>query len=284
MTISLIPNYSPAQAQWKTFNQEDGIYSLQLPSNWTHEKIPSKDNEFSFLFDDSFIYPSKDSSYAKMNFFGVIDAVNEDSKASAEFFADIMKDEDGFKVLKPIDCESLTINNTPACTVTITFKPEGETNQRIITFTTLIDPMGNEYSTMFIASDDLFNKYLPIAEYMTKTIKLDSKSILDNRGVSNSDSSDNPFSDSSASNSDSSDNPFSDSSASNSDSSDNPFSDSSASNSDSSDNPFSDSSASNSDSSDNPFSDSSASNSDSSDNPFSDSSASNSDSSDNPFR
>ncbi|MBA3751080.1 MAG: hypothetical protein H0X03_09370 [Nitrosopumilus sp.] len=81
-------------------------------------------------------------------------------------------------MLQSTECERYTVNGIQACFNEVTFKLEGE-NQRTVLTVTAIDQNGIQYDITFVASNDIYDRFLPVGDYMINSLKVDTTKLLE---------------------------------------------------------------------------------------------------------
>ncbi|WP_458743417.1 hypothetical protein [Candidatus Nitrosocosmicus sp. T] len=120
ITCTVVGNNAFAQTTWETFKEKDGLYSLQIPSNWIPQKVPEADKLTPI--NDQFNYYGKNSESApawlnirlsESLYYNPTDSFESIIAASSSF--------EDYKVLQPVECQTYTINKEQACSLIETF-------------------------------------------------------------------------------------------------------------------------------------------------------------------
>ena len=69
-----------------------------------------------------------------------------------------------FELLQPIECGKYTLNKLPACSFGATWPNEGEPADTSLIILS-VGQDGTGYEVTFSATNDLYNRFLPVAEY-----------------------------------------------------------------------------------------------------------------------
>jgi hypothetical protein len=179
IVLTTLANESFAQVTWKTFNEKNGLYTIQVPSNWYAVKIAPEDK--TAAIDDQFSYTGKGKSYA---FFNIMfdTSLYSDAKDASDDNIAANQNLDKFKLLQPTECEKYTVNNVQACSSVITFKLEDD-EQRTDLQVVTVDSDGVLSNFIFGATNDIFDRFLPVGEYMMNSIKIDHDKLLNTLSI-----------------------------------------------------------------------------------------------------
>ncbi|MBA3749606.1 MAG: hypothetical protein H0X03_01675 [Nitrosopumilus sp.] len=85
-------------------------------------------------------------------------------------------------MLQSTECERYTVNGIQACSNEVTFKLEGE-NQRTVLTVFAIDQNGIQYDVTFVASNDIYDRFLLVGEYMINSLKVDTTKSLETLNI-----------------------------------------------------------------------------------------------------
>ncbi len=186
VTSSYLGNNAFAQTTWETFKEKDGLYSLQIPSNWIPQKVPEADK--ATPIQSTFIYfPEDEDSFVWLDVYAG-ESLYHNVTESLEGISSYYQSFDNYKLLKPVECQTFVFNDIKACSITETFQREDEQPRNALSVST-IDSNDIEYSAVFVASEDLYDKFLPVAKYMISTLTFDTDKVASTIGIEPSGSS-----------------------------------------------------------------------------------------------
>ncbi len=175
---------SYAQVTWNTFEEKDDLFSIQIPSNWNVEEIPEAEKlgPINYIFR----YVDKGNSFAWIE---LIISKDSDSDASsvAESYISYYQQFDDFALLKPIDCDTYTLNDAPACSLLSSQQLEGEQRRNVLNVVS-VTPDGVQTDAIFITSNNIYDAFLPVGEYIIKSLDINStmvNRIFDNQSIEN---------------------------------------------------------------------------------------------------
>ncbi|GKS62287.1 hypothetical protein YTPLAS21_17450 [Candidatus Nitrosocosmicus sp.] len=161
------------QVSWKIFDEEKGLFSIQIPSNWFPERLP--EGEKLAPIDFIFSYSGRGDSFAWVELL-ISNSYYFNARDASEAYMLDYKQYDDFGVLQPIDCESFTLGGMEACAFTATFRLEEENQRNALTLIS-VTPDGIQYEIVFVASTDIFNTFLPVGKYIINSVSIDSNRI-----------------------------------------------------------------------------------------------------------
>ena len=165
-------NTQQSQATWRTFNDREGLFTAQYPSNWTPGGVAEADS--SGPIDVVFFAPvSAPDEVAEVEFIQYAQpSVFSTSREALESEINTLQNDPTvtkFEVERPLECEMYTLNGLPACSIIYEIaSPDGQLALMIVD---ALANDGTEYETYYRASFDLFNHYLPTAENMIKSFQ-----------------------------------------------------------------------------------------------------------------
>ncbi len=161
------------QVSWKIFDEEKGLFSIQIPSNWFPERLAEADKlaPIDFIFS----YSGRGDSFAWVELL-ISNSYYFNARDASEAYMLDYEQYDDFGVLQPIDCESFTLGGMEACAFTTTFRLEEEDQRNALTLIS-VTPDGIQYEIVFVASTDIFNTFLPVGKYIINSVSIDSNRI-----------------------------------------------------------------------------------------------------------
>jgi hypothetical protein len=171
------PSY--AQVTWNTFEEKDGLFSIQIPSNWNASELP----ETGALapIDYMFRYDDKGNSFAWVELM-IDETTNLNAMSIADSYLSYYQQFDDFNLLEPIDCNTYTLNDAPACSILSSQQLEGEQRRNVLNAVS-VTPDGIQTDVVFITSNNIYESFLPIGEYMINSLDINSTAV--NHGLEN---------------------------------------------------------------------------------------------------
>ena len=167
--------YAGDGVKWKTFNEKNGIFTIQYPSNWSPLKVDNdEDEEYSTsLINSAFVHQGKGTSFAFINLYAETESIFTNITDKIDSNSALKQNNQKYKVIQPIECGKYTINGIGACSLIEEFKLEIEDNPvkplvRQLTVAGLDDD-GTEYLILYTASQKQFGDILPVAAQMIKS-------------------------------------------------------------------------------------------------------------------
>ncbi len=171
--ICILPNQSYAQVTWKTFDEGDGLFSIQIPSNWFAERLP--ENEKLAPIDYIFRYADRGTSFAWTELL-IDNSLHFNSNDAVASQLPSYENFDNYELLQPIECDTYTLNDAQACSYISTFKLEGEDQRNVLTVIS-VNSDGVQTGMLFITSSNIFDQFLPVGDYIIKSVSIDSNKI-----------------------------------------------------------------------------------------------------------
>jgi len=147
---------------WKTFNDRNGLFTINYPSNWN----PSPVAEPYGPIDIDFTYNGKQfawvNNFARETIF---------SNATDTLDTQSMSTADNYEEERAVECKKYTINGVPACSRIESYKDPMLGYVATLTVAG-VDNNGIEYVFTYVADLDVFKTFLPVAEAMLKSYKV----------------------------------------------------------------------------------------------------------------
>jgi hypothetical protein len=162
-----------AQVTWNTFEENDGLFSIQIPSNWNASKI--SETEALAPIDYLFRYDDRGNSFAWIELM-ISEPLYSNATAAAESYMSHYQQFDDFNLLEPIDCDTYTLNEVPACSFLSSQQLEGEQRRNVLDMVS-ISPDGIQTYAVFIASSNIYEPFLPVVEYIIKSLDINSTTV-----------------------------------------------------------------------------------------------------------
>ncbi|WP_415311988.1 hypothetical protein [Candidatus Nitrosocosmicus sp. FF01] len=173
---------SHAQVTWETFEEKNGVFSIQIPSNWNFEEIP--DAEKLASIDYMFVYESGRDSFAWVELM-INKTTNLNTSSIAESYLSQYQQFDDFNLLEPIECDTYTLNEVPACSFLSSIQLEGEQRRNVLNVVS-VTPDGIQTEVVFITSSNIYESFLPVGEYIINSLTINPttvESILEDQPV-----------------------------------------------------------------------------------------------------
>jgi hypothetical protein len=173
-----------AQVTWNTFEEKDGLFSTQVPSNWNVSEL--SDDEKLAPIDYMLSYNDKGNSFAWIELM-MSEPLYSNASAALESYMSEYQQFDDFNLLEPIECNTYTLNGAPACSFLSSRQLEGEQKRNVLNVVS-ITPNGIQTDVVFIASSNIFEPFLPVGEYIINSLAINSTAVsqvLENQSIEN---------------------------------------------------------------------------------------------------
>ena len=173
-----------AQVTWNTFEEKEGLFSIQIPSNWIASEV--SEAEALAPIDYIFRYNDKGNSFAWVEVMISKDS-ESDARSVAESYVSYYQEFDDFALLDPIDCNTYTLNDAPACSLLSSQQLEGEQERNVLNMVS-VTPDGVQTDAIFITSNNIYDSFFPVGEYIIKSLDINSTMVnlvLDNQSTEN---------------------------------------------------------------------------------------------------
>lgn len=169
----LMVNQSFGQVTWKTFNETDGLFSIQIPSNWFPERIP--ESEKLAPIDYLFRYADKGDSFVWLELL-ISNSQYYEARDAAEAYISGYSQYDDFQVLEPVECNTYMLNNVPACSFLTSFKLEGEEQRSVLSLISITSE-GIQNEVVFVASSDVYDAFFPVGNFIINSLTINSSKV-----------------------------------------------------------------------------------------------------------
>lgn len=168
---------SEVSAGWKKFDQGDGLFSLEIPSNWYPERtIDFTNSSFDYRF-----YPDSDNMTTEVTLFITKSNYSNSREVAESTISEAQLYDANVSVLEPVNCNS-NLNNIPACSFSLTYKMEDGIQVNIITVLS-VDSDGIYVEATYAAISNIYDISLPIGMYIINSISFDSDRIKEVFGL-----------------------------------------------------------------------------------------------------
>jgi hypothetical protein len=191
ITLALIGSFSVsifgqsfAQVTWNTFQEKDGLFTIQIPSNWNASELTG--TEALAPIDYMFRYNDKGNSFAWVEVM-ISEPLYSNSRAALESYMSDYQQYDDFNLLEPIECNTYTLKDEPACSFLSSQQLEGEQRRNVLNVVSVTQD-GIQTDVVFVASSNIYEPFLPVAEYIVDSITINStavKQVLENQSIEN---------------------------------------------------------------------------------------------------
>ncbi len=186
ITSSYLGNNAFAQTTWETFKEKDGLYSLQIPSNWIPQKVLEQDKIAPIQ--GNFVYfPEDEDSFAWLDVMANV-SLYYDPADFLQGITSYYQSSEDYKLLEPSECLRYMLNKIQACSIVQSLRIGDEKPRNILDIYT-IDSNEIGYLVTYVASEDLYDKFLPVAKYMISTLTFDTDKVASTLGIEPSGSS-----------------------------------------------------------------------------------------------
>lgn len=184
--IFSIPIFSQsfAQVTWNTFEEKEGLFKIQIPSNWNASEL--SEAEALAPIDYMFRYNDKGDAFAWVELM-ISEPLYSNASAAAESYVSYYQQFNDFNLTKPIDCNTYTLNDVPACSVLSSQQLEGEQRRNVLDIVS-ISPDGIQTDVVFITSNNIYEPFLPVGEFIINSLTINStavKQVLENQSIEN---------------------------------------------------------------------------------------------------
>ena len=186
LTVSFF-GQSYAQVTWNTFEAKDGLFSIQIPSNWNASELPEA--ESLAPIDYMFRYNDKGNSFAWVELM-ISEQLYSNASAAAKSYISNYQQFDDFNLTKPIECNTYALNDEPSCSVLSSQQLEGEQRRNVLDIVS-ISPDGIQTDVGFAASSNIYESFLPVAEFIINSLSINSTAVsqvLENQSIENGES------------------------------------------------------------------------------------------------
>lgn len=174
LVFSFVSQYSFGQVTWKTFDEENDLFSIQIPSNWFHERI--LEVEKLAPIDYVFRYTGDENSFAWVQL-SISNSTYTNARVVADSYISYYQQFDDFRLLEPVNCEKYKLNNMLTCSVLSSQQLQGEPRRNVLNLVS-VSPNGILYELIFITSSNIYNIFLPVGEYIIDSLKIDSQKVI----------------------------------------------------------------------------------------------------------
>jgi len=171
---------SYAQVTWNTFEEKDGLFSVQVPSNWNVSEV--SDTEKLAPIDYMLRYNDKGNSFAWVELM-ISEPLYSNASAALESYMSEYQQYDDYNLIEPIECNTYTLNDSPACSILSSRQLEGEQRRNALEWVS-ISPDNIQTYVVFVSSSNIYNPFLPVADYIIGSLSINStavKQVLENQ-------------------------------------------------------------------------------------------------------
>jgi hypothetical protein len=164
---------SYGQVTWNTFEEKDGLFSIQVPSNWNVSEV--SDTEKLAPIDYILRYNDKGNSFAWVELM-ISEPLYSNASAALESYQSYYSQFDDFNLTKPIECDTYTLNDEPACSFSSSQQLQGEQKRNVLSLVSIV-PNGLQTDVAFITSNNIYEPFLPVGEYIIKSLTINSTAV-----------------------------------------------------------------------------------------------------------
>jgi hypothetical protein len=162
-----------AQVTWNTFEDKDGLFSIQIPSNWDANEVSEADALAPI--DYIFRYNDKGNSFAWVELM-ISESLYPNASTAVDSYVSDFRQFDDFKLTKPIGCTTYTLNDEPACAFLSSQQLEGEQKRNVLNIVS-ISPDGIQTDAIFITSSNIHEPFFPVGEYIINSLIINSNAV-----------------------------------------------------------------------------------------------------------
>jgi hypothetical protein len=172
------------QVTWNTFEEKDGLFAIQIPSNWNASELTG--TEALAPIDYMFRYNDKGNSFAWIEIM-ISEPLYSSSRTAAESYMSEYEQFDDYNLLEPISCSAYQLNEEAACSFLSSQQIEGEQRRNVLDIVS-ISPDDIQTYVVFVASSNIYEPFLPVAEFIIDSLAINStavKQVLENQSIEN---------------------------------------------------------------------------------------------------
>lgn len=162
-----------AQITWNTFEEKDGLFSIQIPSNWNESEV--SDTEALAPIDYIFRYNDKGNSFAWIELM-INKTTDVDARYIADSYISYYQQFEDFNLLNSTECNTYVLNNVPACSILSSQQLEGEQRRNVLNVVS-VTPDGIQTDVVFITSSNIYEPFLPVGEYIINSLAINSTDV-----------------------------------------------------------------------------------------------------------
>ena len=166
--------YAAEQVKWKTFNEKNGVFIIKYPSNWIPQKTPEFEGaEITSPIAMNFIYSGSGSSGAILTI-TADESIFTNASDSIDAIYAYGQSLSKYNLLEPMECGNYVINRVSACSTVLSYKNVELPGKPIVNEldVVMIDEDGVQYVISYIATRNLFDDLLPVAQEMIKSFNV----------------------------------------------------------------------------------------------------------------
>lgn len=160
---------SSAEVSWITFNDDNGLFTMQYPSNWN----PTKLKEFDPVgpIDILFVYEDSESRNAMLHLVQYSDkSIYSTPKEIADAEVNVSKNDSEFILDKQVECGNVKLDGLDTCDYNYLLEnPPGNSGKALNVFA--VDANGKEYNVNFTTEPELFDYFYPVVKYMIESFR-----------------------------------------------------------------------------------------------------------------
>jgi hypothetical protein len=162
-----------SQVTWRTFNDREGLFTVQYPSNWRPSNAAEADR--SGPIDTVFISPgSTETTGAELEFieYEVPSVFSTPKESLEQEITDLQNDPTvtKFEIERPLECAKYTLNGLAACSYVYEVDTT-EGSPLAIMAVDALAPDGTEHEVYYRSDFNSFEHFLPIVESMIRSFQ-----------------------------------------------------------------------------------------------------------------
>jgi len=167
------PSAQQSQVTWRTFNDREGLFTVQFPSNWTPSNVAEVDR--SGPIDSFFSSPGATGEtgaeiefiqYAQPSVFSTSQEALESEINTLQNDPTVTK----FEIERPVECAMFILNGLQACSYIYEVRTTDGPNLAVLAVDA-VAPDGTEYEVYYRSDFNSFQHYLPAAESMIRSFQ-----------------------------------------------------------------------------------------------------------------
>jgi hypothetical protein len=170
-TANILGSSEAATVTWKTFNDRNGLFTIEYPSNWIPTKVAEPLGPGPI--DVAFWYYGKDDTFAYIEVYADLDSIYADSRTmmEAEQAWSESTSED-YRLEQGVECAKYIINGARACSMIDSFTMPDEDQRRNVLYANAVNNSGIEYRFTLSSSEDIFEHFRPVFDHMVRSFRL----------------------------------------------------------------------------------------------------------------
>ena len=177
-----IASTSSSQGQgpvtWKKFNDKNGLFTMQYPSNWN----PITRGDEVNTIDTTFQYADTKARLARLTIIRYdVPTSYQSSRDVSENQLALNQNDSSVSLQRQIECNNITINGISTCDFVSVFGSQDSPFKEVEV--DAVNNRGTQYLALFITSPRLFDYFYPVAKQMIESFRITSDATTAQSGV-----------------------------------------------------------------------------------------------------